>query len=260
MGTDAEIFVFDYEAYVTEVVPAFIDIFRGRRVVDWLHPFLKRRELDPSQWKKSDLALFPLRLNPDLSWVGPYDLRYTYDYRWQERWSHSVEGSEEAPPDDTAEQINWLFNKAVSIKCLGPEQFIGRSMTVSHYAELLPELGVKQDDPLISLLAALGKRGFIISYWFGSGFEGANGWLDPGETADLASKLDSLKLPRYEVSFAAMEQFREGYGYKCPGFSFEALSLSFVRTVATIAAAEDRGVLWGNGLMPAEYYSWATKP
>jgi hypothetical protein len=95
MGTDAEIFVFDYEAYVMEVVPAFIDIFRRRQVVDWLHPFVKRRELDPSQWKKSDLALFPLRLKSDLSWVGPYDLRYTYDYRWQERWSHSVEGSEE---------------------------------------------------------------------------------------------------------------------------------------------------------------------
>ena len=105
----------------------------------------------------------------------------------------------------------------------------------------------------MTLLAALGKRGFIISYQFGSGFEGVNGWLDSSETAELARKLDSLKLPRYEVSFAAMQQF-SGDGYECVGFSFEALSWSFVRTVATIAAADGRGVLWGNGLMPAEYY------
>lgn len=177
MGEDTEIVVFDYEAYVTEVVPAFVDVFRGRQVVD----------------------------------------------------------------------------------CLGPGQFIGRSRTVSGYAELLPELGVNQDDPLVSLLAALGKRGFIISYWFGSGFEGANGWLDPGETEDLARRLANLKLPSYEVSFAAMEQFRGPDGYECARFSFEALSLSFVRTVATIAAADGSGVLWSNGLMPAEGYSWATK-
>jgi hypothetical protein len=54
-----------------------------------------------------------------------------------------------------------------------------------------------------------------------------------------------------------MEQLRrpgaEG-GYEYPGFSFEALSLSFVRTVAAIAAKEGKGLLWGNGVPPSEYY------
>ena len=250
MGTDAEIFIFDHEVYLTTVVPAFVEIFREARVADWLYPFVERRELEPSSWKRSDLARLATCLNTDLSWVGPYDLKFTYDQNWRQRWSNAGKDSENAPSDDTVEQVNWLFKKAVSLKCLGQGQFIGRSMTVSHYLELLPALEVKQADSINQLLAALGKRGFIISYQFGFGFEGVNGWLNPLETADLARRLDSLRLPRYEISFAGMEQFfqPETRTYECPGFSFEELSLSFVRTVATLAAAEGRGILWGNGL------------
>jgi hypothetical protein len=250
MGTDAEIFIFDHEAYLTMVVPAFVEILREARIVDWLYPFVERRELDPSLWGRSDLARLATCLNPDLSWVGPYNLEYTYDDRWRQRWSYAGGDSEDAPSDDTVEQVNWLFDRAVSLKCLGPEQFVGRSMTVSHYSDLLPELGVKQDDPINQLLAALGKRGFMISYQFGFGFEGVNGWLDSLETAELARRLDSLRLPRYEVSFAGMQQFfrPDTRTYECPGFSFAELILSFVRTAATIAAADGRGILWGNGL------------
>lgn len=261
MGTDAEIFIFDHAVYRTTVVPAFVDILREGRVVDWLYPYIDSRELDPSRWERADLARLASRLNADLSWVGPYNLEYSYTNVWLEHWSYAGGDPKDLPSNDTVEQINSLFTFAVSLKCLGLSQFIGRSRTVSHYSELLPKLGVKQDDPTHQLLAALGKRGFMIGYQFGFGFEGPNGWLDSQETAELARRLDGLRLPRYEVSFAAMEQFLrpETRGYECPGFSFYELSLSFVRTVATIAAAEGRGVLWGNGLMPAEFYSWAIK-
>jgi hypothetical protein len=258
MGTDAEAFVFDHVAYQTTVVPVFSELLRGGAVVDWLEPFVKRRELKPSLWSKDDLSRYHTTLNPDLSWTrGPYDLEDLDGFDWQQRWSNSSAGDPDSPSVDTVEQLNWLFKIAVSIKCLGASQFVGRSQTPSQYLTILRELGVREDDRTVALLAALGKRGFLIGYQFGFGFEGINGWLDPSETAELAEKLDVLPLPRYEESFAAMEQFGmkgTGGGYECPGHSFEVLSLSFVRTTAALAAQQSRGLLWGNGLMPAEYY------
>jgi hypothetical protein len=240
MGTDAEVFLFDHAAYSTTVVPAFSGLLRGEQAADWLEPFIKRRELKLESWDKSDLDRLRAALNPDLSWAGgPYDLEWTYD---------SDRGF---PGSDTVEQLNWLFEKAVSLQCLGDSQFVGRSMTVSQYSDLLSELGVSADDRIFALLSLLGKRGYLIGYKFGFGFEGINGWLDASETAELAEQLDGLPLPRYEMSFAAMEQFRApGKGpYECHGFSFEALSLSFVRTTAFIAAQQKLGLLWGNGLV-----------
>jgi hypothetical protein len=259
MGTDAEVFIFDHDAYLTAVVPAFFELLGGGKIADWLEPFARRRELKPWLWPRSDLDRYRAALNSDLSCGhSPYDLRWTYGKDWQEQWSRGTEASvnSDIPSADTIEQINWLFKIAVSIKCLGGSQFVGRSQTVNLYAEILSELGVRDDDRIVELLAALGKRGFLIGYQFGSGCEGVNGWLDATETAELAERLDALSLPRYEVSFAAMEQFRrpDMGGYECEGFSFEALSLSFVRTIATIAAQESHGVLWGNGVMPPDFY------
>ena len=245
MGADTEVFIFDHVAYSTTVVPAFSGLLRGEQIADWLQPVIKKRELKPELWGKDDLSRYSAALNPDLSWrVGRYDLEWTSIDR-------------DVPSADTVEQVNWLFEIAVSIKCLGPSQFVGRSRTVDQYLPVLTELGVREADRIVALLGALGKRGFLIGYQFGFGFEGINGWLDPSETAELAEKLDGLPLPRYEISFAAMEQFRspDTGVYECHGFSFEALSLSFVRTTAAIAARQKRGLLWGNGVMPPEYYS-----
>jgi hypothetical protein len=226
MGEDAEVFVFDHNAYLTEVVPAFVELLRSGRIVDWLHPFLKRQEIEPSRWQASDLTRYLAALNSDLSWAGPYDLQDTYGDRWQQRWSSLAQGSEAGPNDETVAEVNWLFKIAVSIKCLGESQFVGRSMTVSNYREVLSGLGVKQDDRFVDLLAALGKRGFMIGYQFGFGFEGVNGWLDPAETAEFARRLESLDTPIFSV----------------------------VHAVSKKAVGEGRGILWGNGLMTAEYY------
>lgn len=263
MGSDAEVFLFDYEAYLSEVVSNFLELLEDRPLDDSLQAFIKRRELKPLLWDKTDLVRYLLNLNFDFSWAWQYDLNYTYSKNWEERWSDFVaqaSGNDlrTAPAAQLVEEVNWLFKIAVSIKSLGASQFVGRSKTTSHYADLLPELGVKEDDRIFALLAALGKRGFLIGYQFGFGFEGINGWLNQAETAELAERLDTLPLPRYEASFAAMQQFRTGeWGeYSCPNFSFEALSLSFVRTTAAIAARIDHGLLWGNGLMPRKHYSW----
>lgn len=263
MGSDAEVFIFDYDAYLKEVVPTFLEFLEDSPLDDWLQPFVKRRELKPWLWDKRDLARYLTVLNPDFSWAARYDLSDTYSRNWEERWSDFVDATSRnhspqltAPSAELVEQVNWLFKIAISVKCLGASQFVGRSKTVSHYSELLSDLGLKEDDHIVELLAALGKRGFLIGYQFGFGFEGINGWLNPSETVELADKLDQLPLPRYEVSFAAMQQFRTGqWGeFESPHFSPEALSLSFVRTTAAIAAQEHRGLLWGNDVMPRGYY------
>lgn len=264
MGANAEVFVFEHEAYIAKVLPAFLKLLRDGEVVDWLRPFVKRREIQPELWQRTDLARFCRYLERDFSWRGSYDLTYTYDRPWEQRVciSDDCPEREHCPfhrsgSPSIAEQVNWLFRIAVSVNCLGRSQFVGRSWTVSRYSEILPALGVREEDPILKLLALLGKRGFVIGYQFGFGFEGINGWLYASETAELATRLDVLQLPRYEPSFEAMEQLRlpgaEG-GYEYPGFSFEDLSLSFVRTVAMIAAEEHKGLLWGNNVMPSGYY------
>lgn len=262
MGTDAEILIFDHETYLTAVVPAFIELFQQAQVAGWLEPFVKHRELQPELWDKHDLARYLAALKPDFSWAGDYDLHDTYGDDWKTRWSKLHSPQTAAPAAQLAEQINWLFEIAVSIKCVGAGQFVGRSWTVSNYPELLRDLRVRDDDRIVELLAALGKRGHLIGYQFGSGFEGINGWLDQSETAALATALEALPLPQYEQSFAAMQRFQDPISreYEHPRFSFEALSLSFVRTVARIAAREGHGLLWGNGVMSPEYYRKTYNP
>ena len=89
MGSDAEVFVFDYDAYLKEVVPTFLEFLKGRPLDDWLQPFVKRRELKPWLWDKRDLARYLTVLNPDFSWAAHYDLSDTYSKNWEERWSDS---------------------------------------------------------------------------------------------------------------------------------------------------------------------------
>ena len=140
-------------------------------------------------------------------------------------------------------------------RCLGPRQFLGRSVDCYFYWETLDELGVSPEDPIRELLERLGRRRREDLD------EGVHGWLGPEETRELGERLFALDLPDYECSFGAMQGFRqvrnlaEGTGrvflwptYEHPEYSFERLSLSYVRTLCQLAAREGKGVLWGNGV------------
>ncbi len=59
-----------------------------------------------------------------------------------------------------------------------------------------------------------------------------------------------MDLPRYEPTFAAMAAMYRSHSWEAHG-RWEPLSLSFVRTVATIAAGSGKGVLWGNDVIGA---------
>jgi len=273
MGSDAEVFIFDHDAYVREVVPAFLELLLTGQAPDWLRPIIKSRDIRIENLKSTDILRHCTYLNKDFSWRGPYDEKDIYGLKWDQRacksevcpeLDHCAFHQNSSPT--TAEEINRLFEVAVSIKCLGPCQFVGRSMTVIEYWSLLFDLGIQPDNPLLNLLILLGKRGFIIGYQWGFGFEGINGWLDPHETLELTRRLEELSLPKYEASLEAMEGFKKPYPipeiyeqfggivYEHPGISFEALSLSFVRTIAKMAAMTGKGVLWGNGVMPSDFY------
>src|SRR5262249_2381867 len=148
--------------------------------------------------------------------IATYDEEDLFHLDWQQRACKSEECPErnhcpfhQHQPPERAEQLLWLFEAAVSIKCLGASQFAGRSMVVTNYWETLQQMGVEQGDPLQKLLILLGKRGLVIGYQWGFGYEGINGWLNPQETTELAFRLEDLPLPRYELSFAAMKKFNK---------------------------------------------------
>jgi hypothetical protein len=115
------------------------------------------------------------------------------------------------------------------------------------YLPVLERQAVPANDPLRGLLAVLATRGAALGYQFAV-TEGIHGWLTVAETADLAARLDGLDLPRYEPTFAGMAKQSRN-----PGFTtseWQDVSLSFVRTMATIAADVGRAVLWGNSVCP----------
>jgi hypothetical protein len=273
MGSDAEVFVFNYEKYIREVVPAFHEVLRTGQIPEWLQPVLKSRNIHDWSPPRTDLLRYCTYLAEDLSWDGRYEDDRSCDVSWQQRACKSDECPERghcpfhrSDQGELSFELLQLFEGAVAIKCLGAGQFVGRSSKPIWYSEFLHEQGLKEDDRLFRLLAYLGKRGFLFGHTWSSGYEGIQGWLDPRETAELAWFLDHLLLPKYEASFDAMggfhkphptKQLYEKFGiteYECPGFSFEALSLSFLRTVATIASSTDQGILWGNDLMTADFY------
>jgi hypothetical protein len=273
MGSDAAVFVFDYDAYMHEVAPAFRQLLLTGQVPKWLYPAIKRREIKLQRGQATDILRYCTYFDKDFSWVGSYDDKDNYDLEWKRRACKSEVCPEQdhcpfhlSQSQERAEELLWLFEAAVSIKCLGSSQFVGRSMVVTNYWETLTKMMIHQSDALLKLLVLLGKRGFVIGYQWGFGYEGINGWLDPQETTELALRLRDLPLPRYEETFMTMQSFNhphpntelhERFGltaYDCPGFSFQELSLSFVRIVATIAAKESKGILWGNDVMWSDYY------
>ncbi len=140
--------------------------------------------------------------------------------------------------------------------CLDRGMFIGRSVNFSWMLEVLSErFGIADDHPINQLFFKLGKRGLVVGFgWANS--DGIHGWLTPMETRELAEQLEPLALPRYEPTIERMVQLHQETLRPTGGpdeqiklqRDWERLSLSFVRTVATIAVKDNKGMLWGNDI------------
>jgi hypothetical protein len=263
VGADASIFVFDYERYRSEIVPALVELLRTGEPVRWLREVF--REATPDREYGYDLAWprmahrladQPIDLAKHCQWMGE-DLRYLGDeapdrltlicpsLTCPER-GHCVFHRER----HAVEELNALHEALVATRCLGRSQFLGRNFTPYCYEQVLDRHAVPADDRVRELLAALGMRGAVLGYQFGV-TEGIHGWLSIEETAELAGRLDGLPLPRFEPAFATM--YERHQASRRDGDSNEAwqeLSLSFVRTVSAIAAGLGRAVLWGNDVSP----------
>jgi len=261
VGSDAEIFVFDYDQYRGVVVPALVDLLRTGEVVAWLGELFRSAQ---SMGEYGYDVLWPrLRERPtDLAryctWLGD-DLRYLGGQQVDRSRSELVTCPSLACPErarclfhqdgdrNAVEQLNALHEALVATRCLGPSQFLGRSVTPNRYEPVLERQNVPVGDPVRALLAALGTRGAALGYQFET-TSGIYGWLTVDETADLARRLDRLHLPRYEPTFAAMVNW-----WKAGEFTdneWPDVSLSFVRTVATVAAGREQAVLWGGDVCP----------
>jgi len=268
MGSDAEIFIFDYARYVSEVVPAFRELLFAGEIVPWMreiidgfeHWFREALPFDLTLLRNTNLARNCTYLTADLAFarrvdIDPNDVCFS---DWEKRVCRSSSCPDRAwcpyhikIPLVVPETLNLVLQEAIASRCLGDSQFVGRTCTPSLYNELLDRAGISQRDRGRRLLDYLGSRGFVIGYqWSGDG-EGIQGWLAPGETRELRDFLDVLPLPDYEPTFENMKAMhrsilstdREG------GFSWEEVSFSFVRTVATIAVRHRKGILWGSDVM-----------
>lgn len=264
MGADAEIFPFDYHRYITTVVPAMLEVIRTGQTKSWLralaaHPLITIK-LDLTH--HADLARYCTYLSPtDLSWRGDYAAS-RLGWHWEERACTSPDCPERAScpfhainPPRAAGELTHLFDVAVAAASLGASQFLGRNFDIVDYEPLLAHLGVAVDHPLWHLLWLLCRRGFVIGYQFANS-DGVHGWLDPAETAALFAHLDALDLPRYEATFGAMPEFREHAAspYPEPAMAFAAHSLSYIRTAASMARRENKGILWGNDVLLMDDY------
>ena len=260
MGADAEVYVFDHRRYRDEVVPALRDLLRAAD--SWAVGLAEAVVEDPdlpsyARRHPVDLARHCTYLGEDLRLLAPertFRLCPSRGCPERDRCPlHETRGL------DLVEEFNVLFEAAVCLRCLGPSQFVGRSMDPRDYTPLLDRLDVPADAEVRVLLADLGLRGALVGAMFSNG-DGVHGWLTPQEAVDLAEHLGRLPLPRYEPAFEAMTSFkRRSGGTSYPAESFLELSLSFVRTVATIAARDGQGILWGNDLMTAHWRELARR-
>jgi len=269
MGSDAAVYLFDYHRYQDEIIPALHRLLLDGTLPSWIEAVLERLPWGGASVEEhfsphlrqyaADLVHYCHYLTGDFAFPGSrHPVNWNDRVDWRDRRCASTTCPERhhcpfhaLQRAEGAEEFNWLFELAVSAFCLGESQFVGRSVNPYWYEELLKRFHVPDDHPLYPLLHHLGSRGFVVGYQF-SNSDGIHGWLTPPETQQLAQHLAGLPLPHYEPTFAAMEQFRTTRPgpYACEGVPFKELSLSFVRTVATIAATCKQGLLWGNDISP----------
>jgi hypothetical protein len=260
MGSDACVYQFNIERYREYIVPAFKHYLLHGLVEEWLQKLIETVLAQPIETNSTDLDRFCTYLDADLAWNASYDATDTWFDGWSKRACKSTTCPERfrCPYHQNAqpsivEDLNILIEAAATAFCLGEAQFVGRTITVKAYWKLLQQLNISDNDPLRSLLLKLGKRGFVIGYGWAGSAEGIHGWLNVRETEELAQRLLSLSLPQYPATFQAMDHEMKSFLQHSKSgsvdFPFEALSLSFVRTVAVIAADNKEGILWGNDVI-----------
>lgn len=268
MGSDAELYLFDYHRYRYEVVPALVRLLRTGEPTVWLTEMIDERfDRRTAAW--TGLLLPYLRTHPTdlIRWCTYLD----EDLRAPGR-PPGTPGAPEAPgagpcrstmcperghcpvhegrDDLLRTALNSLFEAAVARACLGSSQVLGADGTALGYLPTLDGLGVAPNDPVRGLLTALELRGAAIGHRHGTG-NGIRGWLTAAEAATLAGRLGTLSLPPYEVVYqtAGVSRWPASDARSDDAPEPSGLpGLSRVRAVASLAERSGRGILWGRDL------------
>ncbi len=259
MGSDGTAYIFDEKAFLRCVVPGLNDFVMDGTRQPWLNDVLvrlveSRRLRDVSQVEARGFSFHDICSYFDSSFAFEHHDANQWSRTWDNRACRSTtcparhvcplhrSAELSAPEDFTA-----LFEACVVDQSLGEGQFMGRSVSPLWYFDELATMGVNSQDEISDLLGKLEFRGFVVGYRFGNS-DGIHGWLYSDETRRFVEALGRLDLPHVEQSFAGMRALSRGAaGYEVPpGSSFKRLSLAFLRTVAKLAVAESKGILWGN--------------
>lgn len=221
MGFDAQILVWNEALYRERVVPAWERLLHGEGLDLWLRARMKEKRWDTRFFESG-------------TWLELYRARSS-DPQHQACWRVEARGL-----------------------CVDEGQFLGRSFDAYGFNNFLEEkMGLPYGEhPLFAAFTHLGYRGWELceACIEHREVEGVTGWLEPDETRQFARSLDTLDLPRYEPSFTAMLKAHmasrswawEGAEADTHWNNWVRLSLSFLRTVATIAGERGHGVLWSN--------------
>ncbi|ABX05864.1 hypothetical protein Haur_3227 [Herpetosiphon aurantiacus DSM 785] len=267
MGSDAEVFIFDYQMYTSSVVPAMQTFIKTSNAEPWLAAIIRASDelMLPAYREQyvykfqhgADFQAHCSYLDKNWAWRGQHQSAKAWFANWQQRACRStscVEINQCAlhQQGHLADELTLLLNEVVEQRCLGSSIFVGRTVTVRFHQAWLLQQGIEVEHPVNQLLDCLGQRGWVIGYGWAGSAEGIHGWLNPQETARLAYHLSKFELPSIQPTLEAMQQalrtfwnqdLREEY---FPNVAFEALGLAFIRNLALLARQEQQGLLWRN--------------
>jgi hypothetical protein len=261
MGSDAAAYIFDDKGYRDRVAPGLRRFVHTGEADDWLDDLLLRLAAGIGEFEFARIRALGFSFDAVCDYLGAeFAFAGSDADQWSSGWerracqSRTCPAKEVCPLHQTrqlpaAEDFNCLLQACVVDQCLGPGQFLGRSVGPLWYSDTLAATGFGAKHPLFDYLRKLEYRGFVIGYRF-SNSDGIHGWLSAGETEAFHAVLKGIDLPRFEPSFSAMEGFRRGLAFEAPAaYSFKQLSLAFLRAVAQMAIADAKGILWGNDIV-----------
>jgi hypothetical protein len=259
MSARAGVFVFDYDAHINCVAPAVRRLLEQHELGPWLQEVwdARQRRFAPDSRR---MFRYPEVTEPFYQIVH---LNSDLSYSQSETKLRLVRGENWLPYEDLIELFGLLLREC----CLGDGQIAGQGKRPHVLLENVLDQMEQEETPeshtrARTLLQLLDRRAWCWTCATDPYGEGVHGWLTPDEASALADELWDLPLPGYEPTWEGLRAFarREADDSRD---ARNARDLSYVRTIASIAARHNRGILWGNDLqandpvqLPREVLAW----